>query len=416
MSMLGKKMRNIILITADSIRADHCSFMGYKRETTPNLDKMAKNGICFENAYAPGSRTLSSMTSIFTGDLITQYIKCDSEESFGKNGRFNLKMKRTLAEVLSEKGYTTGAFNPNAYASKYFGFDKGFDYFQDFLFDTSKFDRYIKGGKIVKIIRNIKNLITKKEVFMTWESFYEEIFDWLNNTEEPFFLWIFLLDTHFPYFVSRKYKKWGNLVDMYYINYKLYNVISKLNVNFTEEEKIKAINSYDDSIYCVDEFIGKLNKDLGGYDPLFIFHADHGEAFFERGFYGHYFPSLNEEIIKVPLVIWNGGVKNRPNKPVSLIDLYTTILNFADTGELSLSLMDKNWITSKEIDFRNGGKEIFSIRFGKWKFITGQKNMNELYNLKQDPDEQQNLINEHPLIVREIENIINRKRARKYSS
>lgn len=404
---MGEK-RNIILVTADSVRADHCSFMGYNRKTTPNLDKMAKNGLCFENAYAPASRTLSSMISFFTGDLITQYNNCTSEEKFGKNGRLNLKRKKTLAKALAERGYTTGAFNPNAYASRYFGFDKGFSYFQDFLFDTSTFDKYIKGGKSMQIIRNFKNLLTKSEVFKTWEKYYEEITNWIRNAEEPFFLWVFLLDTHFPYFVPRKYKKWGSLLDMYRVNYKLYNTISKLNVDFPEEDVRKAVDSYDDSIYYADKFFSRLVEDTKEYDPLIIFHSDHGEGFFERGFYGHFFPFLYEEVIKVPLIIYNGGVKGNVKSLVSTLDLYPAILKFADTGEINSSLgsKDRTWVISKDIDFRNGGKEVFSVRLGDWKFITGQNETNELYNFKEDQYERSNLVNKHLSLVAELRGII----------
>lgn len=197
-------MRNIVLVTSDSVRADHCSFMGYKRKTTPNLDKMAKKGLCFENACAPSSRTIPSMVSFFTGDLITEYINCNSLEKFGENGKLNLKRKKTLAESLSERGYTTGAFNPNTYASRYFGFDKGFDYFRDFLFDTGLFDRYFKGSKLAQAIRNIKNLITKEEVFKTWESYYKDIINWIENTKERFFFYGYSCSTRIFSFYLRE--------------------------------------------------------------------------------------------------------------------------------------------------------------------------------------------------------------------
>lgn len=403
-------MRNIVLVTADSVRADHCRFMGYKRETTPNLDKMAKKGLCFENAYAPSSRTLPSMVSFFTGDLITEYINCNSLEKFGENGKLNLKRKKTLAEALSERGYTTGAFNPNTYASRYFGFDKGFDYFRDFLFDAGLFDRYFKGGKLAHMIRNVKILKEKNHVFKTWESYYEDIINWIENAEEPFFLWVFLLDTHFPFLSPRKYRKWTNLFDMYYSNWIFYKTIRDKKIYFSEKGKNKLVNAYDSSLYYADHFFNHLLKDSKDYDPLIIFHSDHGENFGERGLWGHghFRPCLYEENTHVPLIIYNANIKKRVDKPVSLLDLYPTLLNFADTEKLSSSALTdgKEWAISKDIDYFRGGVEIFSVRLGKWKFITGQNEMDELYNIKEDPNEQENMVGEYPKLVEKMKSIV----------
>lgn len=403
-------MRNIILITSDSVRADHCSFMGYKRETTPNLDKMAEKGVLFENAYSPSSRTLPSMASFFTGDLVYQYIKCNSEEEFGKNGRLNLKRKRTLAEALSKKGYTTGAFNPNAYASRYFGFDKGFDYFQDFLLDTSMFDRFIKGNSSMSLIRNAKNMVMKKEVYKPWESYYEDIINWIENAKEPFFLWVFLLDTHFPFLSQRRYRRWSNFFDTYYYNWKFYKTLMDKKVYLSEKGGKKIVDAYDSSIYYADHFFKRFLRDSKDYDPLIIFHSDHGENFGEKGLWGHghFRPCLYEINIHVPLIIYNADIKKRVDKPVSSLNLYPALLNFADSGKLSSSALTdgKEWVISKDIDYLRGGKEIFSVRLGEWKFITGQNEIDELYYLKGDPNEQENLIKEHPKLTEEMRKIV----------
>lgn len=401
-------MRNIVLITSDALRADHCSFMGYKRETTPNLDKMAREGLCFENAYSPSSRTLPSMVGVLTGDLITQYTKCDSQEAFGKNGRLNIKRKKTLAEALSEKGYTTGAFNPNAYASRYFGFDKGFDYFQDFLLDADMLDRFIKSGKSAYMIRNIKNFVQKKEAFKTWEGYYHGILSWVNNAKQPFFLWVFLLDTHFPFLPRRPYRKWTNLFDMYYYNWKFYKTLTDKKVYLSEKGKHKIEGAHDSALYYTDHFLGCLLQDLMDYDPVIIFHADHGESFGEKGLWGHghFRPTLYEENIHVPLVVYNGNEKGRIEKPVSLVDLYPALLGFADGNKLSSPLMGNDWVLSKDIDYVREGKEVFSVRLRQWKFITGQNETDELYNLKEDPNEQENLINEHGEFAKEMRGII----------
>ena len=93
--------RNIVLITLDSVRADHCSFMGYHRETTPNIDRMAREGLCFENAIAPSVPTGPSIFGVFTGE----YCPIGGEDFSEKKWRKEFKRRKTLAEVLSQKGY-----------------------------------------------------------------------------------------------------------------------------------------------------------------------------------------------------------------------------------------------------------------------------------------------------------------------
>ena len=406
-------MRNIVLVTLDSVRADHCSFMGYYRETTPNIDRMARKGLNFKNAISPAPRTLPSMVGIFTGKLMNIYVKADCEAEFWKkNARLNLRSRKTLAEVLSSKGYTTGAFCPNAYTSRYFGFNKGFNYFQDFLFAKKShqkiFEKMIKGSKIFSYIRNIENLILKQEAFKTWESYYDEIIEWISKAKEPFFLWVFLLDTHLPWLVPRRFRKWGNFFDMYYSGWKIFKFLNKQNANIPEKIRKKLMNAYDDSIYYADSFIGKLQKDLEDYDPIFVIHSDHGEEFGERGFYGHYYPHLYEENIHVPLVVSNLDEKKEIEKPVSLLNLLKIILILGTNDSFSADSFlgeTDDWIIAKDFDYKRK-KTILAVRIKDWKFIVGQKDIDELYNLKQDPNERENLISEYPKLVKEMKNIV----------
>jgi len=404
-------MRNIVLITLDSVRADHCSFMGYHRETTPNIDKMARKGLYFKNAISPAPRTLPSMVGIFTGKLMSTYVKTDCEAEFWKrNARLNLRSRRTLAEVLSSKGYTTGAFCPNAYTSRYFGFNKGFDYFQDFLFAKKShqeiFEKMVGGSKIFSYIRNIRNLILKQEAFKTWESYYEEIIEWISKAKEPFFLWVFLLDTHLPWLVPRRFRKWGNFFDMYYLGWKIFKLLNKQNANIPEKIRRKLINAYDDSIYYADSFIGKLQKDLEDYNPIFVIHSDHGEEFGERGFYGHYYPHLYEENIHVPLVVGNLDEGREIEKPVSLVNLPEIILNLSNSSSLDSFLSNNSdWIIAKDFDYISK-RNVIAVRIKDWKYIMGQRNVDELYNLRNDPYERMNLVDKYPKLVRVMREIV----------
>ena len=298
-------MRNIVLITLDSVRADHCSFMGYHRKTTPTLDWMARKGLYFKNAITSGVGTPTSMVGVFTGD----YSYIDSEETKFEPWRCELAQRRTLAQVLLENGYSTGAIHPNVFVSHYYGFNKGFVYFYDFLSEnknmlsrlTMKFRRFSRGK--LSILRNLINLMQKEEVFKPWESYYDLIIDWVERAEKPFFLWVLLLDTHHPYIAPKKFRKGSflDIVDLILFSRRGQKANWKLNLS--EKERRKLINAYDDSIFYADSFIKKLWGDLKSDDPIFIVHADHGEGFGEHGFYSHP-PYLYEEFIHVPLIIY----------------------------------------------------------------------------------------------------------------
>lgn len=323
-------MRNIVLLTFDSLRADHCSFMGYDRETTPTLDTMAEDGVVFENAIAPASRTNPSMAGALTGEpLVVRDQVANPEHS-----RRHLARHGTIADQLSEKGYTTGAFCPNAYASRYYGFDKGFDHFEDFLFTSSLyqrlFDKHMAGSNLLAMVRNLRNFVRRQEAFKTWDTYIDEIEDWVDRQDEPFFLWIFSLDTHFPYLTPRAYRQWSSLFDQYYYNWRCNQLINDFEPNLSEGEINKIIDIYDDSIRFGDILLSELQERLSEFDPVYVIHGDHGEAFGEHGLYGHFYPSLYEENIDVPLVISGIDRSAKIEKPTPLLDMTDILKQIAN--------------------------------------------------------------------------------------
>ncbi|MDZ7730945.1 MAG: sulfatase-like hydrolase/transferase [Natrialbaceae archaeon] len=281
-------MKNIVAITFDSLRADHCGYNGYKRNTTPNLDQLARNGMAFTNAVSPASRTNAAMASIFTGELMVTRDKISNPE----NSKYHLKRHGTLAQNLSEKGYATGAFCPNAYASRYYGFDYGFDYFEDFLFNKEQyqkiFDKHISDSGVFTLLRNFRNLLRKEEAFRSWETYIDDMENWVENQDKPYFLWAFSLDTHFPYITPKKHRKWSNTISTYYYNWRCKILLDQLDIEMSKKDRNGIINIYDDSIRYADKLIGELQDRIGGEDTIFVVFADHGEAIDEHGFYGHF--------------------------------------------------------------------------------------------------------------------------------
>ena len=388
--------RNIILVTLDSLRADHCSFMGYNRKTTPTIDRMAKNGLYFTNAIAASLPTPTSMFSAFTADY---YLDFGEPLHVGLKRQFH--RKRTIAEILSEKGYNTVAINKNPYIPARIGFGKGFDIFYGYSDDLTVTYKLLL-TVLRKLNRDVIDLILGIGISCNWEKYYELIIKVLKTINRPYFLWVLLLDTHIPYFPPKR--KWSKFLDNFSINYKLRRI--KWRGILDTKERQKLINAYDDSILYADGFIRRLIEDTEKDDPVFIIHADHGDGFGEHGFY-HHPPMLYEELIRIPLVIYNADIKGKIEEPVSLLGLSPFILELIgkENEFPSESFLNggRDWVISKVFD---KGKRKIAVRMKEWKYIEGQKEKGELYNLRKDPTEQENLVNDYPDLVKEFRNII----------
>lgn len=391
--------RNIVLITLDSLRADHCSFMGYHRKTTPTIDKMARKGLYFENAIAASIDTPQSMFACFTGEYPTVEYDNRSPRAWRNEFRF----RKTLAQVLSERGYTTYGIHANPTLSRLAGFNKGFKYYIDFLEERTT------------LIYNIINKITRKFGFSTLADYilkqgpaidWSKIFEVIRtfNLREPFFMWVLLLDTHMPYLPPRKFRKYSNLFHVFWYNW-IVSREARRGKKFNKKWRKKLIDIYDDCITFADTFIYELWEYLEKYDPIFIIHSDHGDGFYEHGFYGHYSPLLYEELIHVPLVIYNADIKGKREKPVSLLGMTPTILDLISGNDTFLPksfMYEREFVVSKVFD---GRRWRVAVRTKRWKFITGQQDVDELYDLKKDPYEQENIIEDHSDLAKELRKI-----------
>jgi len=136
-------MKNIILITVDCLRADHMSCHGYHRNTTPFIDGLARKSMFCKNAFSNGPNTRHSVPSFLTSTYPLLFL------SEVESGKFH-RGRKSVAELLKERGYTTAAIHSNPYVSKFYGYDRGFDYFNDFL--VGQVEDEIKRNKIHKTL------------------------------------------------------------------------------------------------------------------------------------------------------------------------------------------------------------------------------------------------------------------------
>ncbi len=351
---------NIILISVDTLRADHLSCYGYNKQTTPNIDKLAQAGILFYNTISQSTVTLSSHSSIFTSRYASQHKAL-------RDARILEDSELTLAEILKSHGYTTAGFVDNGEMCKVFNIGQGFDTYNDV------------GDGLANI--NLK------------------VFKWLeSNTRKKFFLFIHCYDCHWPYYLLE------NLPNLYGSDYN--NFVAKM-PNLLQENKIddkalleRLIMFYDLSISYTDKKIGKLLRKIEclglAKKTLIIFTSDHGEEFMEHGhlFHGG---TVYDEAIKVPLIFKSerlfmpGKIENQ----VRSIDIAPTILEILNIpvpkimmGKSLLGLMQGGQEAERIAFSENGNRELLSCRNLKYKLINDHYGLVEnFYDLQNDPQE-----------------------------
>lgn len=381
---------NILFINADALRADHLSCYGYKRNTSPNIDKLAKEGLMFTQAISQSSFTPSSIFSILT----SVYPASHGVFNFGVTMNPDLV---TLPEILKNRGY-------------YLGLISGRGRLSEFHFPEVEkiFDIYYppSNAEIIKADEVSRDAIK-----------------WLRaNKKKKFFLWLYYLEPHTPYrppppynklFINNRVAKENNKyvpIDNESMNrFNGYKVIPKI----TAVKNITNINyyisQYDGEISFVDDQLGVVfaeMKRLNLYDnTIIIFTSDHGESMGEHDFYFVHGDNLYDELLKVPLIIRYKSIGENKviNTQVQSIDIMPTILDVIGikmpkqiVGQSLLLLSKKGKYEDKYAlsELVNGGSEMESIRTGNWKLIySAKQDRYELYNLEDDPGELKNLAN-----------------------
>ncbi|MFC2144537.1 sulfatase [Acidobacteriota bacterium] len=402
-----KTRPNILLISIDTIRADHLGFNGYHLDTTPRLDAIAAEAMQFTEVLTPISHTLPAHTSLFTGLV-------PNSHGVRMNGNDISRDTITLTEVLANKGYHSAAFVASVVLDHARGLARGFDIYDDDL----------RG----------KNWRAAERVRVPAQ-------DWLQrNGDRRFFLFLHFYDTHWPYRPQAPFDTMFEpdgieLPDaLFRAGHYDHSLLRKRFPDVTDEEIPAAIRRqislYDGEVRYVDQEIGKLVdflRQAGKWDDtLVIITGDHGESLGERGWSGH--DLFYEEQIRIPLLIKPAGYNDGGrvvDQTAMLTDLTPTILDYLAqplpgrldgrslvpvlraetdseprTGYLErrdypASMRVKSWSTW------GLGKE-FAIRKGEWKLIHKKMEENELYNLSSDPWELSNLIAEEPIVAEKL--------------
>jgi arylsulfatase A-like enzyme len=383
---------NVLFVTVDTLRADHCSLYGYARPTTPRLDGLARDGSVFEHAYAPMATTAPSHSTMFTGLLPRRH-------GVVKNGLVLDAGQDTLAEAFSRRGYRTAAIVSSFVLERRFGLDQGFASYDD------RFER--TGGSLERPEDDPSPLGLDQRADRT----FEKARAWLKaagyldrqKTSAPFFLWVHFFDPHEPYAPPRELRRM-----------------------FRSDEKRRHaadIAAYDAEVRFTDTQIGALADALEAAgrldDTLFVVTADHGEGLWDHGESGHGL-HVYEEAVRVPLVVrWPAALRRarRLSGPVSLADLRPTLLELTGAIEerpgdgTSLAALlrtgrsgDPNrpiFLERREYEYSRGRPwlkgEMTALRLGRFKYIEApEENRVELYDLEADAGEKRDIAAQRP--------------------
>lgn len=454
---------NVIVITMDTTRFDHLSCYGYHRETTPYLDGFAKESVLFKNAYSPSPWTLPAHASILTGMYPAKHGARDNADftryllqRYGNelSGSLSLDVpgfagqtvlsladeNTTIAELLSAQGYKTAGIISGPWCMKKFGIGQGFDFFDDTLYNPDFDLACFTIAKIVAGFTSPLDLITEYGI-EDWGKSAPQVNDralhWLeNNYTHPFFLFLNYFDPHHPYSPPRHFREADtrnseNVLEKFNNpagepglikgqRRLLHAVLSKKHT-LSESERAALLSLYDSEIRYLDYHLHRLFetlKRLNVYDrTMIVVTSDHGESFGEHDIMTHGF-SLYEGELKVPLVIKYPSSQSRRGvveDPVSLVDILPTImssLGFAlpegvqgrpwpARGRPLIAESYNNW--EKILLYGNRfNRDLKALYDGHFKYIWGTNGC-ELYEIYNDPKELNNLVEEMPERVTEMQ-------------
>ncbi|HOO78296.1 MAG TPA: sulfatase [bacterium] len=311
---------DVLLISIDSLRADHLSCYGYGRNTSPHLDELAEEGTLFAACAATTSWTLPSHISIFTGRDISAH------QVVGDGFSLNDSVP-TLPEALSAAGYATAAFCSSPYLNPAFGFGRGFD-----LYHNTDFDRHGSRDTILPSERERD----AGHGDVTSERIVELAGDWLGEKRDrPFFLFLHFWDVHYDYIPPAPYDR---LFDPDYrgpVTGRDYIHNPAVEEGMDPRDLFHIVALYDGEIAWTDRALGELFrvlKERGLWEnTLIVVTADHGDEFFEHGGKGHR-ASLYDEVVHVPLLVKLPGEAPRTDRvevQTALVDIAPTVLEAA---------------------------------------------------------------------------------------
>jgi len=376
---------NVLLVTIDTLRADHLKSYGYFRETAPNLTALAESGVVFRKCYAPMATTLPSHISMMTGVWPIEHgviANLAGRHLFQRDPRL-----LTLAQVFDRTGYDTAAFVSASPLRESTGLVDGFDTYDPVDFTQRRADVTVDRARA-----------------------------WLaERGERPWFLWVHLFDPHAPYEAPDEYR------GLFKADKGSKGFMKERGIPFNRESK-KRNNRYDEEIAFTDHHLGRLLADM---DPgvHIVVAGDHGEGLLQHGDEHHGF--VWREQLRVPFLLRMPGLDPaRRFELCSLVDLAATLLGvlepWLDPGSVARFRSQESGKDLLSPDFEPRGllglstahktvgdrRSEMSWTRARWRLIVRQGDDGteevELYDVSGDPHEREDLAQRHPKKVSEL--------------
>jgi arylsulfatase A-like enzyme len=409
--------RHVLLITVDTLRADHLSPYGYPRETSPAVAALAEGGTLFERAIAQWPKTGPSFASMFTG----QY-----PQTTGLTHDAALRVPEeylTLPELFRHLGFTTVGVVSNGVLAADLGWDAGFDEYQE----TGKLAPEPSDDPV-----DYRKYLNARRVNELGLPLLER-----HRDAERLFAWFHYSDPHAPYLLPEGVEN-PFVGDSHYTGNEIAPLEEGRHVRLGDHRELRYyVAAYDANVHFADRHIGELLDRAGELglldDALVVFTADHGESLGEHGYYfGHgrlpYEPSAH-----VPLVLsWPGRLEAGARVPevVELVDLYPTLVELIAPGQEVPGLEGESLAPlllpaaaeagpapgAFELAFAEAGggsptTHFRSVRDARWKLVyhppLGKAPRSwELYDLARDPGETVNLAEEETRELQRLRSVL----------
>lgn len=399
-------MTNVLFLVVDSLRYDA---VANDKFDTPSLDKLAEEGVSFLRCFAQGISTAPSMTAMLTGRYPLDY-----------GGHWYLESDQpTMAEQFQRNGYSTGAIHSNPNVSRVRNFDRGFDTFEENILPYDPDDLVNNAPDSLLRYANKAARILRRTPYLPAEKVNHRLTEWITTTDDPWFLWTQYMDVHGPYLPGD---------DVGYRNkFRAERLWRKAAVNapdkITPDEHDELWTNYSKEVKYLDQEIGNFLDALEERGELeetaVVIVGDHGDEFHEHGLYGH--KNLPyDELTRVPLLFRfpDSSPIEQPmtvDTMVRTIDILPTLLDIVDAdystemaerleGESLLPVIEGESpsydavVTEKEVR----GEDYLRIGFrtDSWKYLyDGKTDEQYLYYLADDPEEANNVADQHPETV-----------------
>ncbi len=373
---------NVIWISFDSVRADHCSFEGYARDTTPQLDAVAKRGVRFSRCIAQAPYTLPSYASMLTSRYVAELAVQEQRDEKDKARILGIapgpsESDALISEALRAAGYRTAAF-VQSWISKPLGFDQGWDLFrhrQETLQD-----------KMPEVLR-----------------FVEE------NRDRKFFVFLYTTDTHYPFLhAHERTYRYGKYASDFDFTLDAIHAVREGKLRPSADDLAHAMALYDEGLFWADADLSPLFRYLKqtglSEKTILVFNADHGEEFDEHGVISHG-QTYYDAVVRTPLVIAAPKVPAAGSAVTELVqnlDIAPTLLEMVGVERppgwsgrsLAWALAGKpSPAASPPPAFSEGAWTFWigSVLQGDRKFILVTPQDRMLFDLAKDPGEKKNL-------------------------